>query len=82
MSATKSVSQAQREAHYRALASWMEGNPGRTFCGQADPEAYCGKPFVRGCDYHDYQWEIRHFAPEAEEPSPKPFDGALGGERR
>lgn len=56
---TNGVSAAEREAHYVALALWMNDHPGGSFCGEADPEAYCGKPFVRGCDYHDHQFMLR-----------------------
>ena len=59
MSNTISGSTAAREAHYIALALWMNENPGRSFCGQPDPEAYCGKPLVRACDYHDHQYLLR-----------------------
>lgn len=40
-------------AHEVALASWRRENPCGSFCGQADPLAYCGKPLVRACDYHN-----------------------------
>lgn len=50
------------EEQHRALASWEAEHPGGSFCGQADPNAYCGKPFVRGCDYHDHQFATREAA--------------------
>lgn len=44
--------------HAQKVAAWRETNPTGTFCGQPDPDAYCGKPFVRGCDYHNYQYTL------------------------
>lgn len=33
-------------------ATWRAQNPNGSWCGQEDPNAYCLKPCVRGCDYH------------------------------
>lgn len=47
------------ETHHRALAAWEAEHADASFCGQADPSAYCGKPLARGCDYHDHQFMTR-----------------------
>ena len=42
-------------------APWTLFANGRTFCGDdLDAFAYCGKPFVRGCDHHDELWIVHN----------------------
>jgi hypothetical protein len=56
---TNSDSSSAAEAHLVALVLWMDEHPYGSYCGQPDPTAYCGKPFVRACDYHDHQFALR-----------------------